>query len=89
MPLFAKILNQLRKKAKEKGRWEAKMSHVLSLVVQIPLVALPHHTPKFLLSLWDHLSQALMLLDHIPAMALFSTMACEQMWYLYLNPSSI
>ena len=29
VPLFAKLLNQLRSKAKENGRWQAKMLHVL------------------------------------------------------------
>lgn len=39
VPLFAVILNQLRNKTKERKADGRKMSHVLSLVVQIPLIA--------------------------------------------------
>lgn len=42
------------------------MSHVI-LIVQIPLTNSP---PKCVLSLWDHISQAPLQLDHIPHMAL-------------------
>lgn len=81
VPLFAVILNQLRNKTKERKADGRKMSHVLSLVVQIPLTA-----PKFVLSLWDHISQALVPLDHISCMAVFSTMACEWRWCFYCRP---
>lgn len=47
------------------------MFHI-PLIVQIPLTA-----PKPVLSLWDHISQAPLQLDHSPHMALFSTVDCE------------
>lgn len=76
VPCFTKMLNQWQNKTKEKGRWEAKMSHLL-LIVQILLTA-----PKSL-SLESHFSGSLAVRLHSPHGSVLYNRIC---FYIQTRP---